>query len=471
MTEVVPARADDPRQFEAAAPPADAGYGKLMRELLWLSMPVLAEHVLHMAVGLTDTYLANHLPENAAAATAAIGTVSYVLWFMGLLVGALGTGSTAIIARAVGKRHRSLANAVCGQSVMSAILLGLFLGAVTYLFGRQLVFVTGLSPEARQLALAYVQLLAFSMPFSTVMFVANACLRGAGDTVTPAVTMIVVDLLNVFFSFGLTYGLWGFPRWGFEGIAAGTVIAYVAGGLIQFAVLVYGRGGIRLHLHRLRPHWHTLRRVLKIGIPSGAENLLSWAAQFTIVIVINKLDPTSVMAAAHVNAIRIESLSYMAGFAFATAAATMVGQSLGRGDARRAWRSANLAYLIGGGIMTFWGLMFVLFPDVPARWMSANAQIAELTAWCLFITGFCQPGFAAGAIYSGALRGAGDTVGVMFLNLGSVIFIRLLGVLTVTLGFGLGLRAIWVVLAIELFCRGLLIYARFRHGGWRHVQV
>ena len=47
---------------------------------------------------------------------------------------------------------------------------------------------------------------------------------------------------------------------GFRGIAIGTVIAYMAGGLIQFGVLVSGRGKLRLFLHRLRPHWTTLRR-------------------------------------------------------------------------------------------------------------------------------------------------------------------------------------------------------------------
>ena len=45
---------------------------------------MLAEHVLHIMVGLNDTYLANHLPQNKAAATAAVGTVGYIFWFIGL---------------------------------------------------------------------------------------------------------------------------------------------------------------------------------------------------------------------------------------------------------------------------------------------------------------------------------------------------------------------------------------------------
>jgi putative MATE family efflux protein len=468
MSQVVPARAA-PVELDPAAAPRDPA---LLRQLLWLALPVLAEHVLHMVVGLTDTYLANHLPGDAAAATAAVGTVSYVLWFTGLMVGAIGTGSTAIIARAVGAKHRRLANSVCGQSVTAAAAFGAALGLLVYLAAEPIVRLTGLSPAGQGFALTYLRMLAISMPFSTVMFVANACLRGAGDTISPAAAMIVVDVVNVALSFGLTYGWWGLPEMGFRGIAAGTAVAYVVGGLIQFAVLVVGRGGVRLHLHRLRPHWHTLRRVLRIGIPSGAEGLLSWLAQFGVVIVINRLDPTSAWAAAHMNAIRIESVSYMAGFAVATAAATLVGQSLGRKDPRRAARAAYLSYAVGGGFMTFCGLLFILFAHVPAQWISADAHIAELTATCLFLAGWVQCGFAAAAIFSGALRGAGDTVAVMLINLASVILVRFAGVLVVALWFRAGgLAGIWMVLCAELVVRGALVYGRFLHGGWKHVEV
>src|SRR4051812_25058139 len=111
---------------------------RLLRQLIWLSVPVLAENVLHLFVGLTDTYLANHLPDTPAlrpASASAVGTISYLLWFIGLIVGAIATGSTALIARAVGAKHRSLANSVCGQSVVLAGLLGGGLGGFLFFWG------------------------------------------------------------------------------------------------------------------------------------------------------------------------------------------------------------------------------------------------------------------------------------------------------------------------------------------------
>jgi putative MATE family efflux protein len=447
---------------------------RLLRQLIWLSVPVLAENVLHLFVGLTDTYLANHLPDTPnlrPAAASAVGTISYLLWFIGLIVGAIATGSTALIARAVGAKHRSLANSVCGQSVVLAILLGVVVGVFLYIGADQLVTATRLQGPAQHFARSYARMLAISLPFNTLMLVANACLRGAGDTLSPAISMIAVDVINMFFSSSLTYGWFGMPRLGFNGIALGTVIAYIAGGIIQFVVLQIGRGGVRLHRHRMRPHWHTIKRILKIGVPSGMEWVLTWVANFAMIIILNQIDPSNAMPAAHHNAVRLEAMSYLGGFAIATAAATMVGQSLGMRNPKRATRCAYLAYALGGGMMAFFGGIFVLFGRYLANWMSADAHIAELTARCLFITGFIQAFFAAAIVFGGALRGAGDTFAVMIINLASIIFIRFAGVMIMGFYLRMGLGTIWVVLCTDLLCRGIMMYLRFLHGGWRTVQV
>ena len=89
----------------------------------------------------------------------------------------------------------------------------------------------------------------------------------------------------------------------------------------------------------------------------------------------------------------------------------------------------------------------------------------------LFIAGFSQCGFGAQLIFGGALRGAGDTMVVMMLNIGSLFFVRLTGALFVGLWLKMGLAAVWAVLACELIIRGSLIYGRFLQGGWRKIEV
>src|SRR5260221_4212580 len=127
----------------AAAPPSS-----LLRVVLALALPALAEQIFNFLVGLDDTWLANNLPKDVApSATAAVGTISYLLWFIGLIVSAVGTGSTALISRAKGAKHKRLANNVCGQSMSSSLPLGILLEAFLYVFAKTWISLAGLSPD------------------------------------------------------------------------------------------------------------------------------------------------------------------------------------------------------------------------------------------------------------------------------------------------------------------------------------
>lgn len=460
------------------------------RPLFWimvaLAVPLCAENLLHILVGLTDTYLANNVMPVAgltgealaqatrynAAAAAAVGSTTYVLWFMGLMTGAVGVGSTAIIARATGAKDRRTARSAVGQSLLLAFMVGCGLCALLFFGAGPMSRAFGLEdPEARRLIEIYLRIVSLGAPLATLTFIGNACLRGAGDTITPAVAMIVIDAVNVVISFGLCYGWGPFPKIGFAGIAWGTAIAYGGGAFVVMAVLLKKRGKnkLRLFWHRLRPNLKTSRRILKIGIPSGAEGLIFWGANFVVLFLVNTLGVAS--AAAHNIVIRLEAFSYMTGFAISTAAATMVGQSLGMGSPLRAKRSGTLAFIVGGGTMTLAGVVFILFAESLCDWMSDSPEVVSEAARCLRIAGFGQLAFAAMMIYGGALRGAGDTTAVMIRNLTGAIAVRVVGALIAIKGLGMGLTAVWVILTIDLFVRGGLLASRFYRGKWTAAEV
>jgi Na+-driven multidrug efflux pump len=213
-----------------------------------------------------------------------------------------------------------------------------------------------------------------------------------------------------------------------------------------------------------------MRRILRIGLPTAME-LFPWLAQFAIVIIINYIDRTNVSAAAHIITIRVESFSFMGGLAVATAAATMVGQSLGMRDPARARHSTYLAYGLAVAYMVTCSVVFIAAGGRLAGWMTTRPEVIALAGRCLFVTAFAQPAFAAALAFGGALRGAGDTLVMMTINITSTIGLRLTGVVLVTLVWHHGLVAIWVVLASELTVRGAFLVLRFLHGGWRHVEV
>lgn len=446
-------------------------------KVLLLALPVVAEQLLHSLVGMTDFWVASHLASTSDpsasqinnAAGAAVGSVQYVLWLIGMLAGMIGTGATALIARAIGARDRRTANASCGQAISLALIVGAAMIPAMFFGARGFAVFSELHGDASTLLVQYLQILCFVMPFTLLMFSAGACLRGSGDTISPAIAMITVDVVNLFLTVGLGYGMFGLPHLGFKGIAIGTTIAYAVGGLILVTILFVRRGFMRLYLHRMIPHWPPLKRILRIGLPSGSESAMQWMANFLVLGSVNHLGEAA--GAAHAAAIRLESFSFLTGMGFATAAATLAGQSLGMKDPRRARHCTYVAYALGGGVMTFMGVLFVLFGRFLAGWMSKDPAVIDLITKCIQTTGFIQSGFAAAMIFGFAMRGAGDTLHVMIINLASIFLVRLAGVLLVVRVFGLGLDAIWYVLCGELMIRGLLMFLRFRFGRWDLARV
>ena len=103
--------------------------------------------------------------------------------------------------------------------------------------------------------------------------------------------------------------------------------------------------------------------------------------------------------------------------------------------------------------------------------MTNNPDAATLAGHCLFVTAFAQPAFAAALVFGGCLRGAGDTIAPMIINVASTLGVRLTGVILATLILGHGLVAVWVVLGGELTLRGGLFFLRFLQGRWRTVKV
>jgi multidrug resistance protein, MATE family len=154
----------------------------------------------------------------------------------------------------------------------------------------------------------------------------------------------------------------------------------------------------------------------------------------------------------------------------------MVGQQLGRNQPALASRATWTSLWLAAAYMGAMALVYVLLPDlllkahaavtVPSEFDSIRATTILLlrfvAVYCLFD--------AVNVVFSGALKGAGDT---RFIVLTSLL-ITPLPLLACWLGishYGGGLRWCWVVVTVWISAMGLIYGARFLQGRWRHMQV
>jgi putative MATE family efflux protein len=443
--------------------PAQQG---VRRDVLRLALPAMGEQMLSMMVGIVDTFLVGHL---GASPLAAVGLANQWVFMAMTLFGAIATGSTALIARFIGAEDPEQADQVLRQSMLLATGIGLVASTLGLLFAPAAVLALGAQGEVIQLSTDYLRVVSSIFFFSTLMFVGNASLRGAGDTRTPLFIMLVVNAINVVVAWTAINGPFGLPRLGVVGSALGAATGRLVGGVLVVAILLRGRAGIRLRLAALRPDLDMIRRILHVGLPTGLEQVLMRTGQMFFARILAEMG--MVAYAANQVAINALSISFMPGFGFALAATTLVGQGLGAEDPEGAEQRGYVAYRIGAGLMTVIGLAIVLFPAQIMGFFTNEPEVIALGTMPLRVVGLVQPMLAASMIFTGALRGAGDTRFPMVVTGASIWFVRLPVAYLLALSLGWGLVGAWSAMALDFSLRGTVNFFRYRSGRWKTIKV
>jgi putative MATE family efflux protein len=447
----------------------------LRQTVLWLALPAVGEQILNTLVGLADTFLVGHLNGEVAArlgytssaALAGVGLASQIVWLITVMFIAVSVGSTALIARARGAGDTTTADRVLRQSLIVGLLMGLLATIVGITLAGPAVALLGAGADVLPRGVTFLRIAATTFAPAALLFIGAASLRGAGDTRTPLYVMLGVNVVNILLSWLLINGNLGAPALGVAGSAIGAAVARGGGGIVLIGLLVRGRSGLKLTLD-LRPDWEMLRRIVRIGAPSGGEQLVFQGALLLFVRFITSLGTAAY--AAHNVVINIEALSFLPGMGYAIAASTLVGQGLGAGRAHEAEASAYEALRQGGLMMTVLGTIMVMFPHQLIGLFVADPLVAEVGAPIMRIAGLVQPLLAINFIMSGALRGAGDTRWPLYTKLISTWGARLPLVIA-ALALGLGLTGVWFAMATDFAIQAALALWRFRRGKWKTMHV
>ena len=438
----------------------------IRRDVLRLALPATGEQMLSMMVGIVDTFLVGHL---GAASLAAVGLAIQWVFLAHTLLGAIATGSTALIARSIGAKEPWEANKVIRQSVLLGTLIGLGCSLLGISLALPAVLLLGAQAEVIGLSTAYLRIVAAFLFFAALMFIGNASLRGAGDTRTPLYVMLVVNLVNILVAVTAINGLFGLPKMGVAGSAMGAAAGQMVGGMLVIAILLKGRSGIQLTLTHFRTDWTMIRRILHVGLPTGVEQLFFRTGNMAYVRILASMGIT--IYAANQVAINAWSLSFMPGFGFAIAATTLVGQSLGARDPDGAQQRGYTAYRIGAMLMGAIGLTFVLFPAQIMGFFTNDPEVIAAGTMPLRLMGLFQPILAASMIFAGGLRGAGDTRWPMVATAVGIWLVRLPLAYLLAIVLGWGLIGAWTGMTIDLTVRGALNFLRYRGGRWKTTQV
>lgn len=468
----------------------------LPRQIVTIALWPLLEQIMSFICSNTSLYLAAHMSNDGAVKaqlTAGLGVTGLILWLGFIMQGAVGMGATAIVSRCTGARRFAEGNYAANQAAVLGLFAGLLSALLMYVATDYLVVNhLNLSEYAQQVALRFMHIACWVAIFSGIVFAVNAALRGAGDTRTPFFIMLIVDGLNIVFSLFFVYVC----NMHIEGLALGTVSGMVvAAGILIF---ILARNSIRiqtrmagrsldeyaatqsptyvpplyLRLRDMVPDMRALYRILAIGLPQALEIGGIWLIQFYVMSIISRLGDA--VLGAHTIAARIESMSFLPGFAIGLAGAALVGQYLGSGSVRMALETVHKCVLYSVLFMGTMGVMFFIFPAFFVNIIADNsAELLSVAVPVVKVFLLVEPFYAAMLMIKMCLRGAGDTRRVMYVSYGCMGFFRVLCLMVWNYYWPetLTLQRIWLLFVVDMAAEYFILHHMLIRLKWARKRV
>jgi putative MATE family efflux protein len=461
-----PAGVEAPVEWDEAGGSPFVPAAELRRATWALAWPVIFSFSIESFVGLCDTLMVGRLGPTAVAG---VGVGVQILGAVDSVLFAVGTGALAIVARHIGAGAKRAAEETVRQSIVAAAVLSAVAILPVLVWAPALIGAFQVRPEVIAAATPFVRIVMLGVPAGAVLFVIVSGLRGAGDTRTPLAIGAAVGTVNVAAAYVLIFGRLGLPALGVAGAALATTLAFGTGAALGIAALVRGRLVLALRWRPLRMRPDVVRRVLRIGYPAAIEHLLMQVG-FFLYIVFAAQHGTAAVAAYFIG-VRILALSFLPGFGFAAAAATMVGQSLGGGRPGEAERSGWAALRLALRLMSVGGVVIFVAARPVARLFVDDPEVIADAVSFIRVLAAAQPLMAIDFTLGGALRGAGDTRFPLVTVLLGFYVCRLGFAWMVTFGLGLGVLWLWLALIGDYTARSLLKAWRFRSGRWKSIRV
>ena len=250
------------------------------------------------------------------------------------------------------------------------------------------------------------------MVFYGAAFVFESSLRANQNTRAPMVIAIVVMTVKTSLSILLIFGLLGMPRLGLTGAGIATLVAHGVG--LSLFLLAVGAGRARegavttFNPSDLRGMGVVTREVVAVALPAMGERFIMNLALLTYMSVLSTFGTAAI--AAYTIGVRLLAISWTPGLAFAAAASTLVGQSLGAGDSPLARRYGGRAVRMALMMMCALAFVFIFLRGPLCAAFTRDAEIEADLAPFMLMLAVAQPFMGAHFTLGGVLRGAGDTV-------------------------------------------------------------
>lgn len=379
-------------------------YTKEFRYNFKLAYPVMLGQLGHVMVGLVDNLMVGQL---GAAELAAI-SLGNSLIFIALSIGiGFSFAITPLIAEADGESNIESGRSFFHHGMILCGINGLLL-FILLLFLKPLLYHLNQPPEVVDLAIPYLEIVAFSMIPLMLFQGFKQFADGLSQTKYAMYATILANLVNVLFNYLLIYGIWIFPRLELEGAAIGTLISRFFMLAFIYFILKNKKKFAAYFVWSKREHLNMsiFKRLFGLGFPTALQMFFE-VALFTVSIFLAGMLGTNAQAANQI-ALNLASMTFMIAVGFSVTATIRVGNQKGKRNFTELRRIAFSIFFMVLVIQAFFALMFILTKDILPTYYIDNAEVIQIASTLLIAAAIFQLSDGLQVVFLGALRGLQD---------------------------------------------------------------
>jgi len=450
---------------------ADEPHG--YRYILRVGLPLVAGMASSTVMQFTDRLFLSKYSVDAIAAAlpASIASMTIVLTLMGIC------GYTSVlIAQYIGSGAPRRVGPALWQGLWCAAASTVLL-CLTWWPAEWIFSLAGHDAAVQPLEVVYFRVLNLGAGFSLAGAAMAGFFSGRGQTRPVMVANIAAAIINVPLDYLFIFGGLGIPSMGIVGAGIATVIGWIVGAAIMAGCIFTRQNDAVYHVRRgFRFERDMFRRLLRYGLPSGVNFFMELIAVAWFSFEVGAFG-TAALAASNI-AFSMNSLVFMPMLGLNIAVSSLVGQAMGRGRPDEAERvtmnTLHLAFLYMLPLAAFLAvaagpLMDIFAPnDLTPQ---AFAPVRELGIVLLYFIAVYSLVDAGNIVYFAALKGAGDTLGIMFMLLGGLVFLLIIPILALKY---LGLASVisyWVAFTVYIMLLAVAAIIRFYRRGWHTIRV
>ena len=394
----------------------DMTTGNITRHIILFALPLLAGNIFQQLYNMVDTWVVGRFVSNEAyAAVGSVGPIINMLvgFFMGL-----SSGAGVVISQYYGAKRMEDVKRTVHTTIAMTILMGITFTAIGLVIAPHMLRMMNTPENVLPESSAYLSIY-FSGIMGLMLYNAGAgILRAVGDSKRPFYFLVVCALMNTVLDllFVIVF------RMGVRGVALATILSQGVSAVLVLITLLRTNECIHLSPRAIRLHWDILKKIIRVGIPAAIQMAITGFSNIFVQSYINFFGDACMSG--WTTYAKVDAVLFLPMQSIALASTTFVGQNLGCNQVERARKGVRNALILALCSTSVLMVPIIIYAEPVVAFFNRKPEVVEYGSMMLrYITPFYVV-CCFNQIYSGALRGAGNSKAPMIIMLSSFVAFR-----------------------------------------------